>query len=156
MKTAFFINIGRGITTRLDDLAATLQPGEIACQPLRNLVDKQDGSNHTKGGPRYSNENSVLFGSSYRFGHHANSPEWITPTTVSSGIRRSATRSIRAAIDPVGLAHLPCSHPGRGNRPVGATATAIVQIANQNYYYISVSLGFDPSKRTAPGPIAPP
>jgi phosphoglycerate dehydrogenase-like enzyme len=29
-KTAFFINIGRGMTTRLDDLAAALQTGEIA------------------------------------------------------------------------------------------------------------------------------
>src|SRR5207237_5179550 len=29
-KTAFFINIGRGMTTRLDDLAAALQAGEIA------------------------------------------------------------------------------------------------------------------------------
>src|SRR5262252_5805556 len=29
-KTAFFINIGRGMTTRLDELAAALQAGEIA------------------------------------------------------------------------------------------------------------------------------
>jgi phosphoglycerate dehydrogenase-like enzyme len=29
-KTAFFINIGRGMTTRLDDLAAALEAGEIA------------------------------------------------------------------------------------------------------------------------------
>src|SRR6266446_5891705 len=29
-KTAFFINIGRGLTTRLDDLAAALETGEIA------------------------------------------------------------------------------------------------------------------------------
>jgi len=29
-KTAFFINIGRGMTTRLDDLAAALEVGEIA------------------------------------------------------------------------------------------------------------------------------
>jgi phosphoglycerate dehydrogenase-like enzyme len=29
-KTAFFINIGRGMTTRLDDLVATLNAGEIA------------------------------------------------------------------------------------------------------------------------------
>jgi phosphoglycerate dehydrogenase-like enzyme len=29
-KTAFFINIGRGMTTRLDDLAAALDAGEIA------------------------------------------------------------------------------------------------------------------------------
>lgn len=29
-KTAFFINIGRGMTTRLDDLVAALQAGEIA------------------------------------------------------------------------------------------------------------------------------
>ncbi len=29
-KTAFFINIGRGLTTRLDDLAAALEAGEIA------------------------------------------------------------------------------------------------------------------------------
>jgi len=29
-KTAFFINIGRGLTTRLDDLAAALDAGEIA------------------------------------------------------------------------------------------------------------------------------
>ncbi|HVC52854.1 MAG TPA: D-2-hydroxyacid dehydrogenase [Stellaceae bacterium] len=29
-KTAFFINIGRGMTTRLDDLAAALETGEIA------------------------------------------------------------------------------------------------------------------------------
>src|SRR5205807_860893 len=29
-RTAFFINIGRGMTTRLDDLAAALQAGEIA------------------------------------------------------------------------------------------------------------------------------
>ena len=29
-KTAFFINIGRGMTTRLDDLVASLQAGEIA------------------------------------------------------------------------------------------------------------------------------
>ena len=29
-KSAFFINIGRGMTTRLDDLVAALQAGEIA------------------------------------------------------------------------------------------------------------------------------
>jgi phosphoglycerate dehydrogenase-like enzyme len=29
-KTAFFINIGRGMTTRLDDLAAAIEAGEIA------------------------------------------------------------------------------------------------------------------------------
>jgi phosphoglycerate dehydrogenase-like enzyme len=29
-KGAFFINIGRGMTTRLDDLVATLEAGEIA------------------------------------------------------------------------------------------------------------------------------
>ena len=29
-KTAFFINIGRGLTTRLDDLAAAVEAGEIA------------------------------------------------------------------------------------------------------------------------------
>jgi phosphoglycerate dehydrogenase-like enzyme len=29
-KTAFFINIGRGMTTRLDDLVASLNAGEIA------------------------------------------------------------------------------------------------------------------------------
>ena len=29
-KTAFFINIGRGLTTRLDDLAAAIESGEIA------------------------------------------------------------------------------------------------------------------------------
>src|SRR6202011_3905560 len=29
-KSAFFINIGRGLTTRLDDLAAALEAGEIA------------------------------------------------------------------------------------------------------------------------------
>ena len=29
-KTAFFINIGRGMTTRLDDLVAALRAGEIA------------------------------------------------------------------------------------------------------------------------------
>ena len=29
-RTAFFINIGRGKTTRLDDLVAALQEGEIA------------------------------------------------------------------------------------------------------------------------------
>jgi phosphoglycerate dehydrogenase-like enzyme len=29
-KTAFFINIGRGLTTRLDDLAEALRAGEIA------------------------------------------------------------------------------------------------------------------------------
>src|SRR5438309_9175177 len=29
-RTAFFINIGRGMTTRLDDLVAALQAGEIA------------------------------------------------------------------------------------------------------------------------------
>src|SRR5207237_6013342 len=29
-KSAFFINIGRGMTTRLDDLAAALEAGEIA------------------------------------------------------------------------------------------------------------------------------
>lgn len=29
-KTAFFINIGRGLTTRLDDLSAALEAGEIA------------------------------------------------------------------------------------------------------------------------------
>jgi len=29
-RTAFFINIGRGLTTRLDDLVATLRAGEIA------------------------------------------------------------------------------------------------------------------------------
>jgi len=29
-KTAFFINIGRGMTTRLDDLVAALKAGEIA------------------------------------------------------------------------------------------------------------------------------
>src|SRR5690242_6641777 len=29
-RTAFFINIGRGMTTRLDDLAAAIQAGEIA------------------------------------------------------------------------------------------------------------------------------
>jgi phosphoglycerate dehydrogenase-like enzyme len=29
-RSAFFINIGRGMTTRLDDLAAALQAGEIA------------------------------------------------------------------------------------------------------------------------------
>ena len=29
-KGAFFINIGRGMTTRLDDLVAALQAGEIA------------------------------------------------------------------------------------------------------------------------------
>ena len=29
-KTAFFINIGRGLTTRLDDLAAAIEAGEIA------------------------------------------------------------------------------------------------------------------------------
>jgi phosphoglycerate dehydrogenase-like enzyme len=29
-KTAFFINIGRGMTTRLDDLVAAIRAGEIA------------------------------------------------------------------------------------------------------------------------------
>jgi phosphoglycerate dehydrogenase-like enzyme len=29
-RTAFFINIGRGLTTRLDDLAAAIEAGEIA------------------------------------------------------------------------------------------------------------------------------
>jgi len=29
-KSAFFINIGRGMTTRLDDLVAALEAGEIA------------------------------------------------------------------------------------------------------------------------------
>ena len=29
-KSAFFINIGRGMTTRLDDLSAALKAGEIA------------------------------------------------------------------------------------------------------------------------------
>jgi phosphoglycerate dehydrogenase-like enzyme len=29
-RTAFFINIGRGMTTKLDDLVAALQAGEIA------------------------------------------------------------------------------------------------------------------------------
>ena len=29
-RSAFFINIGRGKTTRLDDLAAALEAGEIA------------------------------------------------------------------------------------------------------------------------------
>src|SRR5207247_2876242 len=29
-RTAFFINIGRGMTTRLDDLVAALKAGEIA------------------------------------------------------------------------------------------------------------------------------
>ena len=29
-KSAFFINIGRGMTTRLDDLVAALRAGEIA------------------------------------------------------------------------------------------------------------------------------
>jgi phosphoglycerate dehydrogenase-like enzyme len=29
-RTAFFINIGRGMTTRLDDLVAALRAGEIA------------------------------------------------------------------------------------------------------------------------------
>jgi phosphoglycerate dehydrogenase-like enzyme len=29
-RTAFFINIGRGMTTRLDDLVAALEAGEIA------------------------------------------------------------------------------------------------------------------------------
>jgi phosphoglycerate dehydrogenase-like enzyme len=29
-KSAFFINIGRGMTTRLDDLAAAVEAGEIA------------------------------------------------------------------------------------------------------------------------------
>ena len=29
-RTAFFINIGRGMTTRLDDLAAALRAGELA------------------------------------------------------------------------------------------------------------------------------
>jgi lactate dehydrogenase-like 2-hydroxyacid dehydrogenase len=29
-RSAFFINIGRGMTTRLDDLAAAIQAGEIA------------------------------------------------------------------------------------------------------------------------------
>ena len=36
-RTAFFINIGRGMTTRLDDLVAALRAGEIAGAGARRL-----------------------------------------------------------------------------------------------------------------------
>jgi phosphoglycerate dehydrogenase-like enzyme len=44
-KTAFFINIGRGMTTRLDDLAAALEAGEIAGAGL-DVFEEELPSDH--------------------------------------------------------------------------------------------------------------
>jgi phosphoglycerate dehydrogenase-like enzyme len=45
-KTAFFINIGRGMTTRLDDLAAALAAGEIAGAGLDVFEEEPLPSDH--------------------------------------------------------------------------------------------------------------
>jgi phosphoglycerate dehydrogenase-like enzyme len=45
-KTAFFINIGRGMTTRLDDLVAALRAGEIAGAGLDVFEEEPLPANH--------------------------------------------------------------------------------------------------------------
>jgi phosphoglycerate dehydrogenase-like enzyme len=45
-KTAFFINIGRGLTTRLDDLAAAIEAGEIAGAGLDVFEQEPLPANH--------------------------------------------------------------------------------------------------------------
>ena len=45
-KTAFFINIGRGLTTRLDDLAAAIESGEIAGAGLDVFEQEPLPANH--------------------------------------------------------------------------------------------------------------
>ena len=45
-KTAFFINIGRGMTTRLDDLAAAIEAGEIAGAGLDVFEQEPLPANH--------------------------------------------------------------------------------------------------------------
>src|SRR5579864_4724798 len=45
-KTAFFINIGRGMTTRLDDLVAALKAGEIAGAALDVFEQEPLPSDH--------------------------------------------------------------------------------------------------------------
>jgi len=45
-KTAFFINIGRGLTTRLDDLAAAIESGEIAGAGLDVFEQEPLRANH--------------------------------------------------------------------------------------------------------------
>jgi phosphoglycerate dehydrogenase-like enzyme len=45
-KTAFFINIGRGLTTRLDDLAAAIEAGEIAGAGLDVFEEEPLPANH--------------------------------------------------------------------------------------------------------------
>ena len=45
-KTAFFINIGRGLTTRLDDLVAAIEAGEIAGAGLAVLEEEPLPAGH--------------------------------------------------------------------------------------------------------------
>ena len=46
-KIAFFINIGRGMTTRLDDLAAAIEAGEIAGAGLDVFDEEPLPAGHT-------------------------------------------------------------------------------------------------------------
>jgi len=55
-RTAFFINIGRGMTTKLDDLVAALQAGEIAGAALDVYETEPPAKDH----PLFKVENCVL------------------------------------------------------------------------------------------------
>ncbi len=45
-KTAFFINVGRGMKTRLDDLPAAIEAGEIAGAGLDVFEQEPLPANH--------------------------------------------------------------------------------------------------------------
>ena len=67
-KTAFFINIGRGMTTRLDDLAAALAAGEIAGAALDVFEQEPLPQDH----PLWSMPNVLITPHTAGYGPHLN------------------------------------------------------------------------------------
>jgi phosphoglycerate dehydrogenase-like enzyme len=67
-KTAFFINIGRGMTTRLDDLVAALRSGEIAGAALDVYEQEPLPSEH----PLWGLPNVILTPHMAGYGPHLN------------------------------------------------------------------------------------
>src|SRR6185295_15247697 len=67
-NTAFFINIGRGMTTRLDDLTAALKAGEIAGAALDVFEQEPLASAH----PLWTMPNVLITPHTAGFGPHLN------------------------------------------------------------------------------------
>jgi phosphoglycerate dehydrogenase-like enzyme len=65
-RTAFFINIGRGMTTRLDDLVAALRAGEIAGAGLDVFEQEPLPSSH----PLWTTPNALITPHTAGFGPH--------------------------------------------------------------------------------------